>query len=170
MRFVYKNNSGFTLVELLLYVAISSIVLLVASLFMATLLESQVKNQTIAEVNQQGIQVMQNITQTVRNSNVISTPATGASNTSLSINTSLSSTTPTIFDLSGGVIRVKEGVNTVIPLTNNKVIASNLTFFNLSRTGTPGVVKVSFTLSAVNNSNRNEYSFTETFTDSASLK
>jgi prepilin-type N-terminal cleavage/methylation domain-containing protein len=170
MKFAYKNNPGFTLVELLLYVAISSIILLLASLFMSTLLESQVKNQTIAEVNQQGIQVMQTITQTLRNSSIINTPTIGISGATLSVNTNLSSTTPSVFDLSGGVIRIKEGSGATISLTNSKVIASNLVFSNLSRTGTPGIVRISFNLSAVNNSNRNEYSFSKNFVDSASLR
>lgn len=170
MSTISKNNSGFTLIELLLYVAISSVVLLVASLFMSVLLESQIKNQTIAEVNQQGVQVMQIITQTIRNSGAINSPTIGVSGSSLSVNTTLASTTPTVFDLVSGVIRIKEGTNNVIPLTNSKVTASNLTFSNLSRTGTAGIVKINFTLSAVNNSNRNEYSFSETFIDSAALK
>ena len=59
--------SGFTLVELLLYVGISSAILLASSLFLATLLESRIKNQTIAEVEQQGLAVMQIITQDIRN-------------------------------------------------------------------------------------------------------
>jgi type II secretory pathway pseudopilin PulG len=170
MKFIIKKKSGFTLVELLLYIGISSAILLVVSMFMATLLESQIKNQTIAEVNQQGIQVMQIMTQAIRNSNSISSPTIGVSGTSLSITTNLSSTTPTSFDLVSGTIRIKEGANSVVALTNSKVLASNIIFSNLSRTGTPGVVKISFDLSAVNNSNRNEYSFNKTFIDSASLR
>ena len=42
-----RNNRGFTLVELLLYVSISGVILLVISVFLSTLLESRVKNQTM---------------------------------------------------------------------------------------------------------------------------
>jgi len=170
MNYPTHHNSGFTIIELLLYVAISSIILLVTSLFLSTLLEARVKNQIIAEVEQQGVQVMQIITQTIRNAELVNSPANGASGSSLSLNTSLASTTPSIFDLSAGVVRIKENGNSVINLTNSKVSVSNLSFYNLSRPGTPGVIKISFTISAINNSNRNEYSFSSLFTGSASLR
>lgn len=170
MMIEIKKNPGFTLVELLLYVGISSAILLATSIFLSVLLESRVKNQTISEVEQQGVQVMQLITQTVRNADLINIPTIGASGASLSVNNSLASTTPTVFDLSGGVIRIKEGTNAVINLTNSKVTVSNLSFFNLSRTSTPGVVKIIFTLSSVNPSGRNEYSFSKTFVGSAAIK
>jgi Tfp pilus assembly protein PilW len=170
MMIEIKKKPGFTLVELLLYVGISSAILLATSIFLSVLLESRVKNQTISEVEQQGVQVMQLITQTVRNADLINIPTIGASGASLSVNNSLASTTPTVFDLSGGVIRIKEGANVVINLTNSKVTVSNLSFFNLSRTSTPGVVKIIFTLSSVNPSGRNEYSFSKTFVGSAAIK
>ena len=62
-NFYKKNNRGFTLIELLLYITISSVMLLAISVFLSALLQSKVKNQTIAEVEGQGIQVMQMITQ-----------------------------------------------------------------------------------------------------------
>lgn len=169
MKGIINKKSGFTLIELLLYIAISAMILLATSIILSMLLESRVKNQTIAEVEQQGIQIMQIITQTIRNSSVINSPAIGTSAPSLSLNTSLASTTPTVFDLSGGVVRIKEGINNVISLSNTKINISNLNFVNLSRAGTPGVIRISFTISAINLSNRNEYSFTKSFTGAAAL-
>jgi len=165
-----KKNKGFTLIELLLYIAISSIILLITSLFLSTLLESRVKNQTISEVEQQGVQVMQIITQTIRNGDIVNSPTAGTSSASLSLNTFTPANNPTVFDLSSGVIQIKEGTSTVIPLTNSKVTASSLSFLNLSRSSTPGVVQVSFTISYLNLSGRNEYSFTKNFIGSASLR
>ena len=165
-----KINQGFTLIELLLYIAISSVILLVISVFLSTLLESRVKNQTIAEVEQQGAQVMQLITQTLRNADTINSPATGASAASLSVNTYISANNPTVFDLSGGVIRIKEGAGAVVSLINTRVTASALTFQNLSRASTPGTVRISFTLTSVNSSGRNEYQFVKTFIGSATVR
>ncbi|MCX6795325.1 MAG: prepilin-type N-terminal cleavage/methylation domain-containing protein [Candidatus Falkowbacteria bacterium] len=165
-----NQKNGFTLIELMLYVAISSVILLLTSLFLSMLLESRVKNQTIAEVEQQGVQVMQIVTQTIRNANAMGTPANGATSTSLSINTILASTTPTLFDLSGGVVRIKEGTGAVIPLTNSDVTVTGLTFYNLSRASTPGIIKISFTISSLNPANRNEYSFSKFFTGAAAVR
>lgn len=66
--------------------------------------------------------------------------------------------------------QVKEGAANNIPLTSDNVGVSNLTFKNLTRSGTPGVIQVSFTISRVNTSGKNEYDYTKTFTGSASLR
>ncbi len=140
---------GFTLVELLLYVSIIGAIVLSVAGFLSLLMQSRVKNQTISEVEQQGIQVMQIITQTGRNAG--------------SINFT------TAFDLSGGVIRINDGSGPVA-LTNSRVTASGLTFQNLSRAGTPGTIRIQFTLTHINPSGRNEYDYNKTFYGTATLR
>lgn len=169
MNKVYTQK-GFTLIELLLYVGIASSILLSSTIFLQTLLESRVKNQTIAEVEQQGLQVMQIITQTIRNAENITSPAISTSGTSLTLDVVNASDDPTVFDLSSGAIRITEGIGSPIPLTNSRVAVSSLTFDNLSRASTPGVVRVSFTISYINSSGREEYDFSKTFYASATLR
>jgi len=50
------------------------------------------------------------------------------------------------------------------------VTVSGLTFQNLSRSATPGTVRIQFTLTHVNPAGRNEYSFAKTFIGSATLR
>ena len=164
----YKK--GFTLIELLLYVSIVGAIVLSIAGFLSLLMQSRVKNQTIAEVEQQGVSVMQIITQTVRNATAINTPTQGQTVTSVSVNVVDSTKNPTIFDLSSGVIRIKEGASATVDLTNSRITASSLTFQNLSRTGTPGTIRIQFTLTHVNPSGRNEYYFNKTFYGSASRR
>jgi len=159
-----KNyQKGFTLIELLLYIAIASIIVFTTASMLRFTLESRVKNQTIAEVEQEGAQVMQLITQTVRNATAISSPTIGASGASLSVDT-------TVFDLSGGAIRIKEGAGAAVNLTSSKITVSSLNFQNLSRVSTPNIVRVSFTVTYTNSSGRNEYDFTKSFYGSAGLR
>ena len=159
-----KNyQKGFTLIELLLYIAIASIIVFTTASLLRFTLESRVKNQTIAEVEQEGIQVMQLITQTIRNATAISSPTIGASGASLSVDT-------TVFDLSGGAIRIKEGAGAAVNLTSSKITVSSLNFQNLSRVSTPNIVRVSFTVTYTNSSGRNEYDFTKSFYGSAGLR
>ena len=166
-----KANSGFTLIELLLYVAVASVMLLVISVFLSTLLESRIKNQTIAEVEQQGLQVMQIITQTARNAEAISDPSAGESANELTLDVVDASKDPTFFELSGGgVLLIKEGVGSQISLTNSRVTMSGFLVSNLSRASTPGTIRIQFTLTHTNPAGRNEYSFTKTFTGSATLR
>jgi len=165
-----QASKGFTLIELLLYVSIASIILLITSLFLSTLLQSRIKNQTVAEVEQQGLQVMQMITQTLHNADIINSPAQGASAASLSLNTIVAVNNPTVFDLASGTIRTKEGAGAVVSLNNSRVTASDLTFVNLSRASTPGTIRIQFTLMHVNSEDRNEYSFAKIFIGSATLR
>lgn len=144
-----QTNKGFTLIELLLYVSLSGIILLSVSIFMASLLEARVKNQTIATVEQEGAQVMEVIKQAVRNATVINSPAIGASAGSFSINTVIPANNPTIFDLSSGTIRIKEGAGPAVSLTSNRNIVSDLNFQNLTKPFTSGNIRTSFTLTHI---------------------
>lgn len=69
-----------------------------------------------------------------------------------------------------GAAQIKEGAAAAIPITNSKVLVSNLSFKNLSRPGTPGIVQISFTISRANPNGRNEYSYEKTFTTSVAVR
>jgi Tfp pilus assembly protein PilW len=170
MKKVTSFKKGFTLIELLLYVGLSSVLLISIFSFMAVLLESRIKNQTIAEVEQQGLQVMQLITQTIRNADNINSPTQGNVATSVSLNTITAGLNPTTFDISGNTIFITEGGGSAVALTNSRVSVGSLTFTNLSRVSTPGIIEIQFTISYVNNSGKNEYNYLKTFTGSASLR
>ncbi len=165
-----QTNRGFTLIELLLYVSIIGAMILSVSSLLPLLMQSRVKNQTIAEVEQQGAQVMQVVTQTVRNAATLNSPTQGLSASSLSINVVDSAKSPTIFDLSGGVIRMQEGAGSPVSLTNSHVVASGLTLQNLSRTGTKGTIKIQFTITQINPEGRQEYNFNKIFYGTATVR
>jgi Tfp pilus assembly protein PilW len=164
------NKSGFTIIELLLYIASLSVIILGVSVLLLELLNSKAKNQTIAKVEQQGLQTMQIITQTIRNSENINSPIPNISSASLSLQMVAAFKNPTIFDLSGSVIRITEGTGGAITLNSSGVVASSLSFQNLSKTNTSGIIRVQFTLTHLNPENKNEYDYTKTFIGSASLR
>lgn len=164
------GHRGFTLIELLLYISIVGGLLTTVSLFFATVMDARVKNQSIIEVNQQGVATMDYITSTIRNATGITAPSAGASAASLTLTVSTGSLSPTVFDLNGAALQAKEGAGNAIPLTNSKVQISNLSFTNVSRTNTPGIVRVSFTISRINPNGKNEYDYQKTFTSSAALR
>ncbi len=163
-------SKGFTLVELLLYISIVSAMILSVSAFLPLLMASRVKNQTIAEIEQQGIQTMQIITQTIRNAEGITSPGTGVNASSATIDVVTTGADPTIFDLSGGVLRITQGTESAVALTNSRVTTSSLTFYNLSRASTPGTIRIQFTLTHNNPSGRNEYEYAKTFYGTATLR
>lgn len=153
----------------MLYVAIVGSLLIAVSSFMALSLDARVKNQTIAEIDQQGAAATDYIAQTLRNASAITSPTSGGSGASLTITVPTPSLSPTVFSVTGGVLYVTEGANPAAALTNSKVSVSNLTFKNLTRSGTSGIVQVSFTLSRQNPGGKNEYDYQKAFTTSAGI-
>lgn len=166
-----KKNTlkGFTLIELILYIGISSFILLAITLFATLMVQGRIKSEVINEVEQQGYQTMQIITQAIRNAQNISSPTSGSAQI-LSLNMSDGSVDPTQFTLQNGKIYIQEASNQAINLTNNQVEAGSLNFTNLSRQNTPGIIHIEFTLSHINPEGKNEYSFQKTFKSSASLR
>jgi Tfp pilus assembly protein PilW len=173
MRIFSRKKSGFTLIELLLYISMISVVVFIISSFMFLILQARIKNQTIAEVEQQGSQAMQVITQTIRNATgitapaVIDVPAIGAT---LTVPTPANS--PTVFSRDNATqqIMMKEGAAAAVALTNTRVAVTGFIFLNNSRSSTSRILQVSITLSAVNPNNRNEYEYSKTFISSAQLR
>ena len=166
----YITKRAFTLVELMLYVSIAAIILLAISIFFGTILDSKNKNKVVTEVDQQGVRVMNLITQTMRNATAINSPAAGIVSASTSLNTPTGANNPTIFDIASGTIRIKEGAGAFIPLTNSRITASNLSFYNLTRATTMGNIQIKFTLTAVNFDNRYPFAYSKDFVSTASLR
>jgi type II secretory pathway pseudopilin PulG len=167
------GSSGFTLVELLLYLGITSIMILVISAFVQVMFESRAKHQTVTEVEQQGQIIMNMITQSVRKGRAICTPTINAtSNTTLSVDTGTGcgANAPTIYDINAGVLRLKEASATQVALTNSRVAASGFSARDLTVAGGKRSVRITFTLSYAGGSTKNEYTYSKVFQASGSLR
>lgn len=171
MKVLSPHVKGFSLIEMILYVSISSILLFSLTSFLIFLFSSRVKNQSIADVNQEGTHVMQLMTQTIRNSRSINSPALGTVGSSLSLTVADPLLSPTVFDVSSGTLRITEGSYAPIALTNSHVIVSSTTFQNVSSTSsTDRIIKIQFTIDHVNPTSVHEYKFGQTFIGGATLR
>lgn len=164
------TNHGFTLVEMLLYVVISGSLLMAATTFFFETTQARIKNQSISEVNQQGEAAMRIIEDALRGASSINSPGAGTSASTLNINATTPVNNPTVFDLNSNKLRIKEGSAAAIDLTGGVIKVTNLTFTNLSRVSTPGVVRVSFSAERDNQIGRNEYDYKRDFILSVSLR
>jgi len=165
-----KNYTrGFTLIEVVIYTAIAVVLLALVMTLYGALQSARIKEQAIAEVEMEGDTAMTLITQTVRNAKLVNAPATSTSASSLSLITYLSSTTPTVFDLSSSTLRIKEGTGAATALTNSQVVVSNLSFQNLSWPGTSGSIKIQFTLDYASTTGQSNTTYGKTFYGSATL-
>ena len=165
-----SKQRGFTLIELLLSLSITSVILLAIALFLSVILQSRIRNQAISEVEEQGRAALSQITQTIRNGTALNAPVAGATGALLSITTPVASTSPTLFGVSSGVLQIKEGTTASTSLTNSRIVVSGFSIENLTRSGTPGIARITFTISATSSSNRSEYSYQKTFIGSASIR
>lgn len=163
-------HAGYTLIELLLYISLTGILLLSLTAFFGMSVEARIKTQTVTEVDQQGALAMEYMQQTVRNATAITAPAAATAGSSLTVTVPTAGLSPTIFNLNGITLQVKEGAATAIPLINDNVRITSLTFTNVSRSGTDGAVRISFILERINNTGRNEYSYAKTFTTTVSIR
>ena len=165
-----SHQTGYTLIELLLYVSMVGALLIAVTGFFAVSMEARIKSQSISEVDQQGRAAMELITQTVRNASGITAPVAAATAAQLTVTVPTASLSPTIFNLSGTTLQIKEGAATAVPITSSDVEVSALSFKNLTRTSTTGILQVSFVVSRTNPSGRNEYSYQKTFTSSVARR
>lgn len=164
-----KRLAGVTLVETLLYVSIVGIFMVTVASMFAAVLAVRNKNTVVNEVNLQGVQIMQQITQALKNTSTLTAPAAGVTATSLTLTTYTPAANPTVFDLNSGKIRMSEN-GVVTSITSNRVTASSLSFQNMGSAGTKGSIKIRFTLTHVNPDNRGDLSYTQTFYDTITVK
>ena len=165
-----SSQTGFTLIELLLYIAILGILLSALAYFFIGTASTKVGSQAENNANQQAAFAMETITQAIRNSDSITAPTANNNAAQLTLAVPAGTSSPTIFALNGGAITIKEGTAAEVPLTSSSVVVTNLSFANASRSGTPGSIQISFTMSAASSSNRSEFNYSKTFTTTASIR
>ncbi len=156
---------------MILYVAICSVLLLSLSSMFSYLLASRVKSQAITEVNQQGFFTMHLITSTIRNAKSVDIPTMGNSSSSLSITVQSPLVSPTVFDVSSSTLFIREAGGVSVPLTSSRISVSSVLFENVSSaSSTDRIVRIRYTLSYRSGSPKQEYTYTKTFSGSATLR
>lgn len=160
-----QRNKGITLLEVLLYVVLAVIILGVIASFMITFLSTSVKSEVIRSVNEQGSFAMDSMTKDIRAADAITSPTASSTATTLSI---VIGATTTTYSLNNGILEKTTG-STTQQITNSDSLVSNLQFKNDSRSGSEGVVRIQFNVSANADTGRFEYNYSEKFINAASL-
>ncbi len=165
-----KAERGFTLIETLLYLAVAGSILLVIAAFLAALLQTRVKHQTITEVQQQGMFAMRRIAQNIKKAEAINSPAQGETSSELSLSLSDPENNPTVFNLDNGTLTESLGGQGLVDLTAPNISVTELRFTNVSQGSSALAVKIEMLLSYKGLSGRNEYDYQTWFYDTASLR
>lgn len=125
-RILPTFKGGFTFIELLLYMAIVTIVLSSLVPFAWNIIGAAAKSNTEEEVFSQSRYISERIKYEIRNASGINS----VSATSISLANSVAAQNPTVIDLSGGNVRIKQGAGATTNLNSPDVAISSLTFTN----------------------------------------
>lgn len=170
-----KNNKGFTLIEMLLYVAIVSIVMSTLIAFAWNVIISGARNTTQQEVYSQSRYVTERLKYEIRNANDINIDTSNfdvnlATNPSAQLSLAVNSpNNPTLITVDSGKAMIKLGGSAAVALNSADTTVTDLTFSNYSDSRTQ---HISFTLTLISNSSstRKEYQQTISIRSSAELR
>lgn len=160
------NNRGVTLLEVLLYVVLATIILGAIVAFIFSFSSTSAKSDLIRDINKQGSFAIDSVLKEIRLADGITTPSASSTSNSLEINQG--STTVSVV-LNSNKIGITRGTSSEEFVTNSSVYVSNLSFVNLSKSGTNGTIQVSFDIEDNASSSRFEFSYSESFLSSATL-
>lgn len=140
------NRQGFTLLELIVFVAIFSFTIVGFISILVSITKVQVKQGAAAEVSQQSQYVLQTLQYYVERSSLIESDANTASS-SIRLRMTATAEDPTLIFASGTTVYVKVGDGESLPLTSTRVAVSNMSFIKKSSSPAKDSVSLSFTIS-----------------------
>ncbi len=167
---IAQKVKAFTLIEFLIYFSMLVILLLIVTSVLFQILTNNTKLETVEEISHSARMAIEQITSRIQSAQSINTPTMGQSASSLSLSFTESAQNPTVFDVEGGVLRIKEGSSAAIAISTDEVIISSISFANVSYPDTPGTIRITLTAESASTALGQEYTHTETFYTTATLR
>lgn len=134
MKKFLKNKKGFTLIEVIIYVAILGIIVVSFVSFVLAISSVRNKSYVVSEVNSNLRIAMDLISQKIRSAEAVTSPLSGAVSTSLELDMPNPEPT-TVFALQDGVLHLTEDIITENMITNPEINITELKFTNLGASG-----------------------------------
>lgn len=170
-----NRKSGFSLIELLLYIGLIAIFLTAATTSLWDIILGNVKSGVHQEVQENLRYAAHRIQFEIRNANSVN-PGSGFDinlTTNPSEKISLSApdpNNPTEFRISGGVLQIKRGDGSWTALTSDVLEITNLTFIDLSDASSSEYLEFTVTVKYRNPSGRSQWEKEATFRGAAQLR
>ena len=166
-----KQQQGVTLIETLVYLALVSGILLVATSFAWNIINSRTKAFTIQEVEQNGRFITQKIAGVIKEANLIVFPLTGDTANNLDLEMDDGGTETISINLNGNDLEWQEDGGPTILLNSNQVKITSMEFVNLSTANNRSRnVKLLMTIEHINPANRTEWQYVEDFETTIELR
>ena len=167
-------QKGFTLMELLVYIALIGLIGTAMVRYTIGVSNARNKNFVTQEVQAQGRTALQMISQRIRAANAVNATSStfGTDPGVLSLAMSDSSKNPTIIDLTAddGRLRIKEGSSATQVISDDNLAITNLVFTDLTSTSLRENVRVQLTVEYNNTSGDVNFDASQTFQTSVSIR
>lgn len=140
--FSHASLTGFTLLEVLIYVGI--VIGMLASAFVVSnnILIAQERNNINGEVFDNAVFVMRKITWALDDVDTITTPSINTTSTTLSVNKASSTQNPYVFDIVSSTVRLAAGAGSAVPLVTDKALVDELTFQHVDPEFGPSSIRI----------------------------
>jgi len=159
MKIFNNNKKGFTLVEMIIYILIISLILVAITYYAIDIIGAKTKAASYQEVQHNARFAMRRLVNEIRMADDLnasfSTFSTHPGELSLSNNDSTKD--PVFFDIKNERLRISQGISGPYYLTSDNVRVTNLVFEDLSVTDRTKNIKISITVEHVNPENRNDF-------------
>lgn len=170
VRNLQKHRSGFTIIELLIYLGIFSIVIMAVGIIVFQTITNKIQSETIQEVGYHAQMIMDKITTSVAGAVSVASPVSGQTGTSVSLVVADPTKTPTVWYVSSGTLYVQEGADQPVAVSSDLVTITDVSFVNVAPVGVPGSIRVTMTIASSNTSGRSEYQYVETFYTTVTIR
>ncbi|MEK7150814.1 MAG: prepilin-type N-terminal cleavage/methylation domain-containing protein [Patescibacteria group bacterium] len=168
-----KNAKGFTLVELIIYIGILSVMVVGLVSFALSMTSARTKTYTNQNVQANARMTLDIIMQKIRTAQSVNIGVSvfGIDPGVLSLQMADPLKNPTIINLSAndGRLQITEGVGVPIYLTDNETEVSNLLFTNLTQSGEREHIKIDLMVRYVNAASV-DYSYSWSGSSAASVR
>jgi type II secretory pathway pseudopilin PulG len=177
-HFIYKTRnpgfspanssaSGFTLIELILYVSVVSFVLSALMIFALNIISSTAKSNTQQGLYATARLISERINFEIRDASAV----TSVTASTLTLASATPANNPTVIDFASGAIRVKEGTGAVLPLNGTDTTVTSFAFTNYtSADGKAEHVGYTMTIETSYAGARKDYKDTVTLESSAEVR
>src|SRR3990167_10750024 len=156
-KYVLTNQRGFTLIEILLYMALSTILVVLIGGIGANVFSGFVKVKAAEELRYNTQFVTEKIRSLVSQAESISVPVAGESSTSLTLRVSDVSKDPTIIDVSDGRVMLLEGEGEPQYISGTNVDVFGVEFSNVTYDEGVGSLQVILQMGLRNPEDRTVY-------------
>lgn len=130
---------GFTLVETLIYSAITVMMLTFAIFTVYNMISASNKARSQKELSEGKKFLEQKIYWTLQSISAINSPVAGATSTSLSVAKLNYANNPVVIDNPDWIARIKRGAGNAIPITGDYIKLNNLNFHQFTFSGRPAI-------------------------------